>query len=174
MGNSGSISFRRGKPFDGILCHLAGECQGNPHQKGIIEITTSSKGPRTIIEPEAILDPTNINEWVSGNEPNSWIQFDFKDKKIKLDNYSIMTFSGQQGSTHMKSWKVEASLDDIEWVVLDEVKDDDSLNSSNAVLTRPVDTTEFYRYFKITQTDKNQFGTYCMAIRRIEFFGVLQ
>ncbi|KAH0795593.1 F5/8 type C domain containing protein [Histomonas meleagridis] len=173
MGNSGSISLRR-NPFDGILARISRDCEGNPHQKGIIEITTSSKGPRTIIEIDAILDPKNEHEWVSANEQNSWIQFDFKEKRIKLENYAIMTFSGQQGSTHMKSWRLEASEDDIEWVILDDVKDDNTLNSSNAVITRATKTDQFYRYFKFTQTDKNQFGTYCMAIRRIEFFGVLQ
>ena len=165
--------YRNGKPFNGIVEFLTREGQGNPHDTGKMQVTASSTGVRCLSKPEEVLAPRVDGEWSSNNEAGSWITFKFCAYAVELHNYSIQTFSGKTGTTHLKSWKLEASNDGYSWTTLDNVPETPALNGPDFVVTRPVPKSGFYKIFRITMTGPNHFGTNCLTIKRVEFCGQL-
>ena len=165
----------RGDPFKGIVNTLWGTCGGNPCTKGLIEVTASSTGPRSIFQlDELFVQRDEEGEWSSNNEPASYILLDFKTHKVDITNYSLQTYSGKENGMHLKSWKVEVSDDRSRWLTIDEVKDSSALNKPLAVVTRPAKLAGYKRYVMFTMKGKNWFGTDTMTLKRIEFFGNVQ
>ena len=72
--------------FNGIVQHLRGECGGNPHEKGVISITASSTGYR---QCHRLVDYGWKGYWYTNDQPNSWVQFDFKSRRVCLSHYSL-------------------------------------------------------------------------------------
>jgi hypothetical protein len=176
MGQGGSskgvFHLNPKKPFNGIIAHFTAlEYQGNPARKGYAKVTASSTGPRCMAQPENVLDVSYDGEWSSNNAAESWICVEFLKHQIELSAYSIQTFSGRTGTTHMKSWRIEASNEGVDWVNLDQVQDDASLNHPNAIMSRKTKLMGCFRMFRIYQMSSNWFGTNCLTLKRIEFFG---
>ena len=169
--SSDMFPYRKGKPFAGIVNEIATRCQGNPHNLGEIKVSASSTSVRCLSPVEDVLVPRVDGEWSSNNDPNSWIMFQFMHWTVELHHYSIQTFSGKTGTTHMKSWKLEGSVDSFTWTTLDNVPETSDLNGPDFVITRPVPKAGFFKFFRITQTGPNHFGTNCLTIKRVEFFG---
>ena len=77
---------------ENILEYLNQKCHGNAHSKKIVEITSSS---RTF--GNASFAPSNL--------AGSWIQFDFKERNVLLDRYTIPS------SNNLRNWVLEVSND---------------------------------------------------------------
>jgi hypothetical protein len=175
-GGSTAVKFlpKKGKPLEGVINFYASLCTENPHKEGKITVTASSTGPRCVTKPEQVLVPHSGGEWTSANEPESWFQVHFAECSIELAAYTIQTFPGRTGTTHLKSWKLEGSKDGFGWIEVDSVPPCEDLNSPNAIITRNIAKgTGFYKDFKLTQLTANHFGTQCLTLDRIEFFGQL-
>jgi hypothetical protein len=122
-------------------------------------------------QPENVLDASYEGEWSTNNESESWIAVEFLKHQIELTDYSIQTFAGREGTTHLKSWRLEASNDGIEWITLDQVMDSPLLNQPNAIASRRTRAMGCFRRFRIYQMGPNWFGTNCLTLKRIEIFG---
>ena len=93
--------------FDGIINYLSNKCHGNVHQKGIVNVTASSI--HNSYMPHHIVDLKNYyNYFHSQNQPNSWIQYDFIDYKVRPTAYSIRTRHDYgRGHNQPKNWGIE-------------------------------------------------------------------
>jgi hypothetical protein len=165
------FEFDPRRPFDGVFAQFTWECGGNVHTKGIISITASSHGMN---DPHEVVDYNSSEYWTSRNEANSWLQFDFKSRRIALTNYSIKSKGGSQ--SHLLEWSVEASNDATSWTVLDRRKTQD-LNGNCLVSSyecesqRPPQLT--FRFIRLIQTGPNSQGGNVMGLSIVEFFGVV-
>ena len=117
-------------PFEGIFYHFQEKFGGNVDIKEICKITSS-----TVFE-EYI--PSNVTEFDSNhlifsslNVKNSWLKFNFIGRKIQPTFYSIKTCKSVKGKKgdNLKSWVIEGSNNDRDWVVLDERNNNSTLNS---------------------------------------------
>lgn len=140
-------------------------------QKGVVDVTVSSTSPRCYGKPEQVLDINFDGDWTSNNDPNSYYQIQFRNIKAQLTGYTIQTNEGNAGTTHAKSWKLEGSNDGFQWATLDNVSNSSELNGKFKHVARSFNPVGWHKYFKITQTDKNNFGSNAFTIHRIEFFG---
>jgi hypothetical protein len=166
--------FESTTPWSGILAHLTSVCGGNVHEKGVVTITSSSDAYNKCYQ---VANHGWGNFWYSGNFPNSWIQFDFKESKILMSEYTLKAHGRSNDQYHFREWKIEGLNDLSEWEMLDERNTNEMIpawatktfkcSSSNA--------SRFYRFIRMTQTGKNSGGTrdYLMLCN-IEFFGLLQ
>ena len=109
--------------FSGIIHHLTETCGGNVHDKGIVEVTASSASE---------LD--NLENY----QQNSWLKYDFKEKKIHPTKYSIRS----------RHWAIEGSNsggdDDNDITCLD-----DEYAEAVFVIQKKLSDTEFYHFFHI-------------------------
>ena len=99
------------KPLDGIIAHLTRECGGNVHKKGVVKVTASSCDG-DYGKPEHAVDLTSDWDFYSGDEPNSWICYDFGGQRVTPTSYSIRSKNDGPGSAHPRSWVLEVSNDE--------------------------------------------------------------
>ena len=165
------------KEFDGIMKFLTNETGGNIHDNGTIEITSNSI--RSNCHPKNLVDFKKSNNYDSLDDGNATIVFDFKEKLIQLQSYSIKTNDNGPNGCHLKNWVIEVSNDGKNWIEIDTHLKDPSLNGpniiSNFVVEKPKD--DFYRFIQLRQTG-NSWYQFCNHNRFwfffIEFYGKLK
>lgn len=174
------VPFKRDELFEyngssspnGIFSSLRRKCEGkNPHSAGFINITASSTGNA---ERYNVLDYGWGYHWRTDDIENSWIQFDFKERKVSLASYTLKSSNCDEGSWHLKQWKIEGSNDGSKWTQLD-TKDTDALNGP--LITKHFTcrdaTNDYFQYIRLTSTGHTWSNTHYLVIKEIEFFGRL-
>ena len=164
--------FRRGQDvFSGILQHLRTECGGNPHHSDVISITASSNNWNHCYQ---LVDYGWNNWWNSKNEPNSFVQFDFKSSLVSITGYTLKS-DGYSGN-HLVSWVLEVSDDGSTWDAIDERTNTQDLNGNYIVKTYDCNkrSDRFTRYVRLRQTGWNSNGSNYLMLSEIEFFGKLR
>ena len=168
--------FTPSNPLDGIIAHLTRESGGNVHEKGIIQVTASSMQAQHYM-PKEVVSLAECSVFFTRSEENSWICFDFKDRRVSPTNYSIRSiYDGGCGSNNLKSWTIEGSSDGQSWVVLDRRENDNSLNARNVTRNFAIASTESpssYRFLRIHQTGKNHANNDRLGLSSLEIFGRL-
>ncbi|OHT03827.1 hypothetical protein TRFO_01525 [Tritrichomonas foetus] len=166
------IKYRKGKELFGIFSLLNYSCGGNSHSKGIINITSSSSA---YSYPSVVINIGSSGCWGSTDTHlGAWIQFDFKEKRIKLCAYTLKTYhSGGYSASHMKSWAVMGSDDESNWSLLDEQRCNKELNGDDKFFTWKCKVERMYKIIRIIQTGKNHCGRASMWLNNVEFFGYL-
>lgn len=154
-------------PFDGVFALLMSKYGGNIHDKGIIDITASSDPDKNV---SFVSDSDWESYWFSDNVPNSWVQFDFKDKLIIVTDYTIQS-DGSDGN-HLLHWELEGSNDGKNWEVIDK-RDTNDLNSFYKVKSYSCFLEKPFRMLRLRQTGKNSSNQDYMLLASIEFFGEL-
>ena len=159
-------------PPNGVIAQLTRECGGNVHIKGAVEVTASSF-------VSANLAAKNVadfgSDWCfqSRNEPNQWICYDFKGRRVAPVGYSIRTGFGY----FPKSWVLEVSDDgsDDSWEVVDrrennEDLDDRDITRNFLITARP---PESFRFIRLRQTGKNHDADDFLLLCSFEVFGAI-
>lgn len=76
-------SYIKGEEFEGIMQYLTEETKGNIHDNGTIEIISNSIYNNNIsYHPKNLVDYQNNNYYLSSNNANSTVIFDFKSRAI--------------------------------------------------------------------------------------------
>ena len=165
------------KPLNGIIAQLTRECGGNVHKKGVVEVTASSDFVGQV--PENVVDLEEPSCYGSENAINTWLCYDFKDKRVSPTSYTLRSrFNGSKDAHNLKSWVIEASNDGTSWQIIDRRDDNDDLNGRNVTHNfeiQPTQTAQAYRYVRLRQTGPNHFpGTfYFVNLSSFELFGTL-
>lgn len=170
-----TFSYSNDKEFDGIINFIRKKTNNNV--KNMIKLSSSSMNYSNTPYNVCKHDNDNIF-YQSKNEKNSWICFDFKEHKIIPTNYTIKSIPYESNNNHPKSWVVEGSNDNIDWITIDEVKNCDLLNGFSKIhtfnISNPVNTP--FRYVRIRQTSNNWYASgewYFFSIGSVEFYGSL-
>jgi hypothetical protein len=123
---------------DGIIAHLTRECDGNVHDRHVVDITCGSFEKVTLgANPHSGAydnDPgyaaKNAADLESGSvflsayrdkkedirhTRNNWICYNFKERRIAPTHYTIRTNAAGLHCSHLKSWLVETSVDGESW-----------------------------------------------------------
>lgn len=168
LSDSDSFPYDNANPFNGIISHLRDACGGNPHEKGIIVITGSSNAYNKCHQ---IVNYGWKDYWHTVNEPNSWFQFDFKDRRVLLESYILR--SNGNGGNYLRSWKIEGSNDASSWTELDTKNGSHGLQGdfyAKHYLCSRAERT-FFRYIRLTQTGKNSHKGDYLLLSEVELFG---
>ena len=172
-----TFKFAPSNPLDGIVAHLTRECNGNVHEKGVIEVTASSIETRHFA-PKDVVSQKESSVFFTTSAEHSWICYDFKSRRVFPTSYCIRSiYDGGLGSSNLKSWAFEGSNDGQSWCVLDHRENDSSLNARNVTMNFTVTSTESpssYRFLRIHQTGVNHANTNRLALSSLEVFGRLE
>ena len=155
-----------------IIQYLSGQCNGNVHTQNIVNITSSSRFSE-YYDVKNIVERDDNKFFESKNEVNSWIQFDFKERKIVLDGYTIKTYSASENCLHLKSWILEVSNDGKSYTEIDKHDNSDLLNGSLRKAPFTVSHSTPQRFVRLRQTGQNWIGNNFLVINRIDFSGFL-
>jgi hypothetical protein len=166
------FTYNSSNPFDGIISQLRRECNGNVHQKDVVNITSSGDDTSRCYN---LVDYGWRNYWCSTNQENSWVCFDFKEKKVCLSGYTLKSDGRTGGYRQFLNWTIHGSNDGRSW--------SDVLDSQDTAVVNGVDfmvrhfdcprTDRSYRFIRIQMRGKNNFDNYKMKLSEVEFFGTL-
>jgi hypothetical protein len=165
------FGYVSGHEFEGILKSLTNACGGNVHGKGVVNITSSGDAGNKSFQ---VADHGWNSYWWSTNTPNSWICFDFKEKNIELEHYTLK--SGGYGGDHLVTWEIEGSNDGLTWASVDK-RNTQELNGNYIVKTFECcgeSRSKLFRYIRLRQTGKNSTNYDNLSLCNIEFFGKLE
>lgn len=163
-----AFSFSEEKKFNGIIKYLTDKTGGNIHDNNTIEVTSNSFSSH----PKNLLDFNSNNYYGAGHEwKDIWICYDFKEKKVKLTNYSINSIRGNS-SHHLKSWVIEVSNDNSHWKQIDHQEDCQKLNGTDLKSTFAVQSNDFSRYVRLKNIAE-PYGGNQLWFHSIDFYGYL-
>jgi hypothetical protein len=158
------------RPFTGIISHLSSISGGNIHTKGAVMISASSNFRNHCYQ---VADDGWNGFWYSDNLANSWIQFDFRERKISLTNYTIK--SGGNIANHLFHWSIEGSNNGSSWITVDHRDIEDALGTRKVKSYACVssESTSFYRFLRLIQTGLNSSRNNYLMLGNLEFFGTM-
>ena len=152
-----------------ILKYLSEKFEGNVHTKNVVKITASSIWNGRV---ENIVEEDN--RWFgTSNKPDSWIKFDFKERKVLLDRYTLKTYDLSEGGHHLKSWVLEVSNDDNNFTEIDRHENCRLLNGKLKTATFEVSHSTPARFVRLRQTGRNWGDGNQLFLNQIEFSGFI-
>lgn len=166
-----NCDFDESEPLNGLFALLRSKNGGNPHTKEVIIITASSTVAN---HPWQVIDPGWTSHWVTKNEAGQWIKFDFKTSRMILTSYTLKTYNYVAGGNHMKTWVVEGSTNDTDWLELDKRFNVNELNERYSTKNFKCKNSGAFRYIRIKQTGTTHCESNIMALTSVEFFGTLR
>jgi hypothetical protein len=153
-------------PLNGIFAHLTAKCDGNLHDREIVNVTSSNNGNI----PRNIAALTGHNYFFSLNAQNQTFTYDFKQMIVAPTHYTIRTHGCSQDGHHIKSWTVEASSDCVQWKIIDRRKNEANLNGPNLIHSFEIATIRRARFIQISMTGSNRAGSHCLGFSTFELF----
>lgn len=173
VGNSVRLGYDGNNGFNGIINHF-----NNVTSDHITEKVTVTSSSRFIGNP---LFVTELNDklkyFMSLDRPDSWIQYEFVDSKVRPTHYSIRTWDNGKKGGHLKSWSIEVSNtgNDDDWRILDTRNEVTALDNNNAEVTFEIQSNlrenEFFKFVRLRQTDANVSGKNFLILSALEIFG---
>lgn len=157
----------KGKPYYGILSFFRTKCGGNVHERGVVNVTTSSN-EYFWSKPHLITDGS-VEGWSSKDESLSWITFDFKSHLVCLTHYSLRC--GDHG--YPKKWEITGSNDGKLWTNIDS-RDTSELSDKECHTYTCQSHSRFYKHIRLTHTEKNIIRSNKLSLCQIEFFGTVK
>ena len=166
--------YNESEKLDGVIAQLTRECGGNVHNKGIVNVTASSVANESN-HPKNATEFETKQDFYSQNEPNSWICYDFKERRVIPTSYSARSSYGGPGGDNLKSWVIEVSNDRALWTEIDCRNNNNDLNGYYVTARFKISwiPRESFRFFRLRQTGKNHRGNDRLELSSLEIFGTL-
>jgi hypothetical protein len=92
-------------PWSRLIAHLTELRGGNVHEKGFVEITSSSTGRNQCWD---VVNYSSKSHWHTQNGLNGWIQFDFKDRIVSVTHHALKSREEERGCPKLNPsyWRV--------------------------------------------------------------------
>jgi hypothetical protein len=155
-------------PLSGIISYLTSKHEENVHDRGIVNVSGSTIY-RSCAAKNAV-DLLSTSFFHSQNEPNQWLCYDFKDRKVRPTHYSVHAHSGNY---YLRSWILEGSIDGSSWAELDHHTNDQTTNSNHPIGTFSISSDCKYQFLRVRQTGVNANGNHEIILYAMEIFGDL-
>ena len=171
----GSVFPFKSDLFSGIFDGLSKKLGRNLADSSDVDVTASSYHSDPYL-PKNVLK-NDDSAWISQNLPNSWIQYDFKQRKVSITSYSINVRHNQ-----LKSWKVEGSEDGSHFDMIQCQNDTQDFKSIQGKFNQPNSqknyqvnpNNKYYRFIRFTSTSKTWDNCDYFQFFRIELFGFVK
>ena len=172
----------KSKEFEGIIAHLTRKCGGNVHSEGIVDVTGAGVHDNESYPMYAVDLGEKRSCYLSANKPNSWICYDFKERRVIPKSYSVRSCGWGRYGGHLKAWVFEVSNNGTSWTEVDRREDNDALkggfSQANFNISRV--PSESFRFLRLRQTGENhedgfhyRHGKNILALSALEIFGTL-
>jgi hypothetical protein len=172
MANAQFVSVPSSQFPEGLFSHMNAECEGNCALAGMVMISGNSVDHDRDAEIHEVVNFEWTKCWASENVPNSWIQFDFGNRKVMATCYAIKTYPCRAGYSHLKSWIVEGcDAGSQEWTEMDIRTDTNELNGKSKIVVFQCQNVVECQIIRLRQTGPNHYGDDYLMLTNIEFLG---
>jgi hypothetical protein len=166
--------FKASAPLSGIISYLTTKYGGNVADRNVVGVTASS------VDGGAARNAVDVladNFWISRNEDNSWLRYDFKEMRVRPTHYSVRSrYNGGDNDVYPKNWVVEVSNDGTTWKIIDERLNNEDLKGKNLEGAFAVAPCDYCRFIQIRQQGYSWYkrNCYLFLISAFEIFGDLR
>jgi hypothetical protein len=160
--------------FEGLICFLRECCGGNPVDKGIMCATGNTYSSSSVVQPKNAVDFDTDSRFYSQGETNQWLCYDFTNMRIAPTHYIVRSNGNPTGNNHLRSWVIEGSEDQVQWVELDQRNNDGGLNGPKSICSYEVRTVMECRFIRLRATGPNWYGNNHVNLEAFEVFGGLR
>lgn len=159
--------------FNGIIKYLNDKTNGNIINE--IDITSSSISLGNEPIKATLFDDLKSYFHTNGEE-NSYICFDFKDKRIVPTHYQLRSGPWYKNAHNPKNWVIEVSNDNQNWEIIDEQKECEIINGKSIAHLFQISNSNSneFRYIKMRQNGKNCAEGFYFNISSFELYGKLK
>jgi hypothetical protein len=157
--------------FEGLISFLGKAAGGNPHDKQLISVITSSTESGN---PKNVAEFGTETYFYSNNVENQWMCYDFKDLRVIVTHYLLRTHGAGQDSCHLRSWVLEGSQDYSNWTELDRRENDPRLNGAKATCHSEVRNVIESRFVRIRSIGPTWRADHYLFLIAFELFGALR
>jgi hypothetical protein len=163
------FAFDRQSPFRGILSFLTEKFHGNIHEKEVVTVTSSGDQYHDCWQVATLGWDSH---WCSTDQQDSWIAFDFKERRVCLSHYTLK--SHPYDDSFFLEWVIEGSNDGETWISLD--------HRVTHALAAPSQVKSFdcsggsrnaFRHLRMRLASETTDHNHYLALTNIEFFGEL-
>ena len=133
------------------------------------EIRVTSSGMLNGRDPSSIIEENPTRHWFTESDGNAWVVIEFTELYIQPTDYAIWSHGG---ASTMRNWQFQGSNDRLNWVVLSNHRNDESIRAPFSTATWPINTNGFFKYFRIVQTGNNWSGNRWLYMMKMEIWGV--
>ena len=171
-----------GDELSGIISYLKRKNGEDLTKLGILSMSGGYPNASYPITNLIKYDQNHINDYFYNNsykcpssESDSWIEFDFVNRKVNLTSYTIRT--SENDSNHYwnpKSWRIAGSNDRNEWDTIDHQENQSQLNGRVKQHRFECSKSDkYYRYIRYIQEDSwnSSISKYTFRLSCVEFFG---
>ena len=171
------LPYNESKPLEGIIAHLTRECGGNVHDKNVVNVTASCVFKDDNSYQRRVVELGTDSFLCSNDAKDTWVCYDFKDRRIIPTSYSVRSWRDGPGGEHLKSWIIEVSNDGTEnsWIEIDRRENNSDLNAKYVTANFKISQVprQRFRFIRLKQTGLNHKGNYYVNISSLEIFGTL-
>lgn len=169
--------------LNGIIRYLTNVAGGNVHDKGVVTLSSLSIYPtykNSNVKFACDLDDTQETSLFHSCElPNSWLQYDFGERRVHPTHYSIRCRNFGFDASNPRDWILEGSntADKNDWKKLDERKGDTSFMMASQSQTFDVreelEPNESFRFLRIKQNGQSTNNKNWFVLSAMEYYGDL-
>ena len=181
--SNSSFTFKALGDENGVLYHLGALAKLETNQpKWVNPATTavllaSASSTDSGCDPISSIAGREAKRFATKNLAKSWVGLEFVGYALSLKKYTLRHAETPKTEA-LRGWKLEGSKDGRKWVVLDERKNDQTLNAKGVCVAydirqSPV-TREPFSHFRLTSTQPNSGNTHTLALGNIELYGTLK
>jgi hypothetical protein len=146
----------------------------NPSVRGFVNASRSLEPPEEFDSGDAtcVLDREPA-QCITGSMRNAWWMLDFTAAyRVQVTAYTLR--DGFNDSRQFIQWfSLEGSNNKLLWDSLDDRIMDTNITENFGSHTYRIARTAAYRYFRVTQTDRNAGGLFYLSLSGIELYGTL-
>ena len=159
----------------GIISYLMKESSGKIEEEVAITSSSCNNNEERFQARNVVLYDDKNKIFMSANSANSWIQFDFKERRVVPTAYTMRSGCTQANWANPYHWQLQGSNDGNSWKTLDAHGSCSDLNGINYIHTYKINNqgNNKYKYLRIYSTGADCNNSYFLAFEAIEFFGKL-
>jgi hypothetical protein len=133
------------------------------------QVKVVSSGMLNGRDPSTILEEKPKKHWFTESDGNAWVLIEFTELYIQPTDYAVWSHGG---ASTLRNWVLQGSNDRINWVMLSNHRNDESVKAPFSTATWPVNTNGFFKFFRIVQTGNNWSGNRWLYLLKLEIWGV--
>jgi hypothetical protein len=146
---------------------LTSQSGGNVSDRGIVNVSGTTTYASYVAKNA--VDLLSTSYFHSLHEPNQWLCYDFKNRKIRPTHYSLHAHS----THYLRSWIFEGSINGSNWTELDRHTDDQTTNWNHPIGTFSISNRCECQFVRLRQTGANARGAHYLVLHAMEIFGDL-
>ena len=161
--------------MSGIIDYLTKKSGGNVSENGTVKVTSLGQYSDDRTAKNAVDIHNTQNYYETKGAKNSWLIYDFGERKVHPTHYSIRT-RHDGDSNHPRNWVIEGSNSgsDNDWTTLDKRQNEATLTGINTTITFDIKEYEgYYKFLRFHQIGNSSSDNLYTAISALEYFGTL-